>query len=326
MSDQIEIPSLDQVAVRLTDPVQEGPPDVIPGLLPKHGQLVIAGETDIGKSLVALEICSTLVVGRPLWGELEPTAKAKKILYVLGEHYNAVIQRLWAVTRLPMTNDVYLIGPEQLAFDKWLVQQGKPNIQALNKFKRWAEGVDLIVFDPLSAFVTGIDAENDNLQMRLVLDTMSLVAQSAGASCIVLAHQGKPMMDKFGNENARKSYAIRGASAIEDAATNIFYMNKADGSSSAAHGTDKVVQLVRRKYKGVAPEKYTLMRSPDTLTHTLLNSNRPFVEAKRIETQAEFTRLQMAFPEMQTVEVIRAIAALHQVSEQTVRRHLGADY
>lgn len=315
-------PSLESLGTRITDPVVEGPPDLIPGLLPRQGQLVIAGETDIGKSLVALEICSSLITGLPLWGELQPTSTAKRILYILGEHYNAVIQRLWLHTRLPMSDEVWLLGPEQIGYDKWLVAGGKPNSRAIEKFQSWAQGADLIVFDPFSAFVTGVDVENDNIQMRLVLDSMSLIAQSVGASCLVLAHQGKPQMGKDGQEYARKSYAIRGASAIEDAATNIFYMGRAEGDSqAAAKGNGLILNLKRRKYKGEAPSEYRLLRSPTTLCHTLLG-NRPFVEVQKIVAQAQVAKYKGAFPNASFPDCIKAVAVMQDMSEQTIRRYL----
>lgn len=317
------IPELEKVGTRITEPVKEGPPDLIPGLLPARGQLVIAGETDIGKTLVALEICSTLTTGNPLWGELYATKEIKRVVYILGEHYNEVLQRLWAKTLLPMTDEVWLIGPEQLGYDKWLVAQGKPNLIAVEKLIRWCKDADLIVFDPLAAFVTGIDAENDNVQMRLVLDTMSLITQAVGASCLILAHQGKPMMDKFGVEHNRKSYAIRGASAVEDAATNIFYMGKADGVSEAAASTrdNKILSLKRRKYKGTAPDEYRLVRDKNTLVHTLLG-NRPFIEVRKMEIQAKLARLQTAFPQMKNGQAINVLASVEGLSDDTIRRYL----
>jgi RecA-family ATPase len=317
------IPALSDIAIRLTDPIAEGPVDLIPGLMPSKGELVIAGETNIGKSLTALEICSSLVTGNKLWGELEPTRKVKRILYVLGEHYNEVIQRLAQHTRLPFSDEVYLIGPEQLGYDKWLVTSGKPNLQALGKFKKWAEGCDLIVWDPFSAFVTGTDAENDNIGMRLVLDSMSLVAQTVGASCLVLAHQGKPMMTRDGQEHNRKSYAIRGASAIEDAATNIFYLGKAKGESEAALrvANDLIFSLTCRKYKGLAPNEYRLLRDPLTLTHQLLG-NRPYVEVKRLAIEGQVGKL-VSKLNIGRDEAIRIIAALNDCHERTVRRDLG---
>ena len=314
------IPSLEEIGRPIIADIPEGPDDLIPGLIPSKGQCVIAGETNIGKSLTALEICSSLVTGRPLWGELVPTTRLRRILYVLGEHYIEVIQRLHRVTRLPLTDQVFIIGPEQLGFDKWLVSQGKPNLLATNKFRKWAEKCDLVVFDPLSAFVAGSgEPENDNVTMRLVLDVMSLISKSADASCLVLAHQGKPMMDKFGQEHHRKSYAIRGASAIEDAATNIFYLGKDEGS---AHTPGMILSMRCRKYKGQAPPEYRLLRDPVTLTHTLLG-NRPYAEVLKIDTNSKIARLQEANSQLEYRTAVKLVAAMEGVSEETIRRRAG---
>ena len=319
------IPRLEEVGIPITSAIPEGPGDIIPGLLPRQGQLVIAGETNVGKSLVALEICSSLITGIPLWGALEPALRARRILYVLGEHYNEVIQRLWQVTQLPMTDQVFLVGPEQVGYDKWLVTGGRPNPAAVSKFRVWAEGCDLIVFDPFSAFVTGIDVENDNATMRLVLDTMNLVAQGAGASCLILAHQGKPFIGKNGREQKRKTYAIRGASAIEDAATNIFYMgtwepeNPSDASERMPPG--RAFELRLRKYKGIAPPKYVLLRDETTLTHTIAGG-KPAKELERIVLEAKVGRIKRAYPANTWEDACRMVASADNLSEDTVRRAL----
>lgn len=320
----MELPRLEDVAVPLISPVHDGPVDLIPGLVPSAGQCIIAGQTNQGKSLLALEIVSSLITGNLLWGELRPTRTIKKALYVLGEHYREVIQRLWSVTRLPMTDQVWLLGPEELGWDKWLVVGGKPNGAAFKKFESWVKDCDLIIFDPLAAFVSGVDAENDNLQMRLVLDTMSLIAQNAGASCIILAHQGKPGMDQQGREYSRKSYAIRGASAIEDAATNIFYLAPGEKGDSdvGKHGEGQMFDLIKRKYKGEAPDRFRLLRDRNTLTHTLLG-NRPYVEVRRTQTSAKVATLQAAMPQLSFADCIQAVAAYEGLSAETVRRYLG---
>jgi RecA-family ATPase len=317
------IPALEDVAVRLNGPIKEGPPDLIAGLMPRQGQLVIAGETNTGKSLISLEMISCLTTGKPLWGELEPTKQLKKVLYVLGEHYVEVIQRLLKVTGLEMPDNVFILGPEQLMFDKWLVTRGQPNIQATQKFMKWAEGCDLIVFDPLSAFVNGVDAENDNVQMRLVLDTMSLIAQSTGASCLVLAHQGKPMMNSYGQETKRKSYAIRGASGIEDAATNIFYLERGDSGDVVAKATGgQVFELTCRKFKGAAPDKYTLLRNNESLTHRML-TGKPYAEVMKIDGRAKVARIMEHNDKIEHRTAVALVAATEGVSEETMRRRLG---
>lgn len=314
---------IEQVAIKLTDPVPDGPADIIPGLVPRAGQLVIAGETNVGKSLIALEIASSLTTGQPLWGELKPTLQARRVLYVLGEHYDAVIQRLWQKTQLPMGGEVFLLGPEALGFDKWLVTQARPNLQGISKFKKWAEGMDLIIFDPLSAFLTGGEnQENDNITMRLVLDTMSLVSQTSGAVCIVLAHQGKPMMDMRGQEHQRKSYAIRGASAVEDAATNIFYMDRGEKDPASKASGSQMFELKLRKYKGDAPDSYRLLRDQATLTHQLLG-NKAYSDVLRIDAQAKVARIQAHNEQIEYRTAIRLAAAVDGVSEETMRRRLG---
>jgi RecA-family ATPase len=314
-----------EVGEPITAPIKPGPPDLIPGLVPKNGQLVIAGETNIGKSLVALEIVSSLITGKQLWGELEPTEKLGKILYILGEHYNDVIKRLWQITDLPMTDDVRLVGPDDLGTKKWLVQNGKQNIEAIEHLTNLAKGVDLVVFDPLAAFFVGTDTENDNPGMRVVLDTMSTITQTSGASCIILAHQGKPSMGKNGEEFTRTKYAIRGASSVEDAATNIFYMGHLTGGSGAATGADasRLFSIRKRKYKGDAPDEYKLLRDRDKLTHTILG-NRPFIEARRAEVQQKYARLVTGHPEMTPKAAYKILALTENCHENTIRNYLGA--
>lgn len=317
----MDIPSLEQLAVPITAPITPGPPDIIPGFLPRQGQLVLAGETDVGKSLTALEVCSSLTTGTPLWGHLEPALRARRILYVLGEHYDEVIQRLWRKTKLPMTDQVFLLGPEKLGSDKWLMLSGRPNVPALTKFKRWAEGCDLVVFDPLAAFIVGTDVENDNNLMRILLDSMSGITQAVGASCLVLAHQGKPTMDRFGNEHTRTRYAIRGASSIEDAATNIFYLGRGRGDSESAEQlAGKVFAMTKRKYKGTAPDEYLLLRDPETLTHRILGGARPYVHARRQALAEQVAELESGGT--LRPDAMRQVAASAGLSERSVRRAL----
>lgn len=303
------VPPLETIGLRLNAPPDDGPPDIIEGLLPREGELVIAGETNIGKSLLALEICSSLSTGLPLWGQLEPKLQARKILYILGEHYAAVIQRLLQVTQLPMADTAYIIAPQQIGMtDKFLVAAGHTNTQAIEKMKVWAEGCDLVVFDPLSAFVSGVDIENDNVQMRQTLDNMSYVAQSVGAACLVLAHQGKPMMDQQGVEKRRTTYAIRGASAIEDAATNIFYFSTA-GEVKHDGGSLKTFDLTMRKYKGLAPSKYTLYRDPTRLTHSISLAGTPFTDNRKAQWREKIGRIQERHPHINHATAMSLVAA-----------------
>lgn len=325
---QNAIPSLEEIATKIDAPIAEGPPDLIPGLVPLRGMVVIAGETNIGKSSAALEICSSVITGQPLWraSSLTPTKIAKKVVYILGEHDSEVIQRLWGKLDVPMDGKAFIIGPDKLGFDKYLVASGRPNIQAVNKLKRWTEGADLVVFDPLGSFVVGADSENDNSQMRQAIELMTSITHEAGASTVILAHQGKPYIDKNGQEHARRAYAIRGASAIEDASTNIYYMSRIStlpGQMANAAEAKNCIEMYRRKYKGEAPECMRLRKDPDTLRHTLLDEDRPMVEARRQAVQAIYGQFQLAFPEASLTELVQMVAiAAKETSTRTIWRHL----
>ena len=272
-------------------------------------------------TLLALEFTSALITGNPLWGELVPSNMANKVMYVLGEHYVEQLQRQYRKTKLPMTADVRVLGPEELKFDKWLVTQGRINTPSLEKYKRWAEGVDLIVFDPLSAFISGVDAENDNIQMRLLIQTMSDLAHEAGASCLILAHKGKPSMEGA-KEYSRHSYAIRGASAIEDAATNIFYMEQGENDPSQKAAGGSIYELRKRKYKGDAPDVFRLMRDPVTLTHTMLGG-RPYSEVLKMEAQAKIARIQAGNTSIDFRTAVKLVADIEGVALETMYRRLG---
>lgn len=316
------IPRLEDIAIQLNAPVAEGPADALPGFLPRHGVMVLAGQTNVGKSLVGLETISSLVTGNPLWGTIEPTMRAKKVLYILAEHHDGVLQALYQKTQLPIIDQVFLLGPEALGWDKWLVMRGAPNLRAIEKFHKWAEGVDVIVWDPLSAFVVGEGIEQDNVTMRLVLDQMGLIANSAGAACLVLAHQGKPMMDLKGIEHARQSYAIRGASSLEDSATHIHYMAEAPDGPMQKAADGKVFEIRCRKYKGEGVALRRLLRNPDNLTHTLLGEP-PISEIQRAAAERKMSRLGAYNRDLDQRTCAKLIAAIDGVPVETIHRHLG---
>lgn len=317
------IPALEEVAVRLNSPIRPGPPDLIPGFIPRQGQVIIAGTTNVGKTLITLEIIHSVTTGEPLWGELEPAMRLKKVLYVLGEHHVEAVQRHLLKTGLKMPDEVFIVGPEQLMYDKYLVSGGKHNVQAINKFMKWVKGCDLIVFDPLSAFLTGDGGiENDNVQMRAVLETMGVIAQSVGASCLVLAHQGKPTMNQYGQETKRVSYAIRGASATEDAATNIFYMDQVSNPAIQQATGGEVFELVCRKYKGDGTPKLTLLRNKETHTHILM-SDKPFESVRKIDLRAKFARFQDDNPKFDDATIYKMIATSEGRPVDTIKRWMG---
>ena len=299
---------LESAGVPIEDPVV-APPEVIPGLLPTTGQLLIAGETDVGKSLVALEIASALLSHAPLWGALPVSTGARKALYVLGEHHTSILQGLWAKTGLPAPpRSLWVVGPHEFP-EHHLVTRGIPQVLVSAQLREWAQGCQLVVYDPLASFCRGENIENDNAQMRLLLDTMTGIANDAGAACIVLTHAGKPRRGEDGQPAPREEYRVRGASAIEDAASAVFYMEK---------GMDGFYRLQRRKYKGTQePKTYTLIRDPGTLRHTLVTN---LHDAKRLDFLQRHAYLKSR---MSPTDALRMTMEATRVPRSTADRWIG---
>jgi RecA-family ATPase len=282
---------------------------------------MIAGETEVGKSLLALEIAAGLLTGGALWGSLPVAERLTRVLYILGEHDVDTLRGLWATTELVVPpNALAVIGPDSSPAHH-LVTDGAPNPEAIQQVRAWVQGAGLVVFDPLAAFIRGVGAENDNIQMRLLVDTLTHAAQDEGAACLILSHLGKPLM-VAGKPVPRGRYATRGASATEDAATSLFYMEHVEHPAAREAA---VFRLRKRKYKGVAPEFYYLVRDPSTLRHTLLTGPRPHVEARRGMFRERLKRLQAHRPTSTPTECIELLAAIEGISRRTAFRYIDSD-
>lgn len=239
------------------EPRDPGEPELIPGLLHRHACLLITGETNIGKTLIGLELAYSLLTGTPLWGKLSPTRTLKQVTFIMGEHDKETLQTQWDLLQLPPPEGLWVIPPPA----RRLVARGDTMPGHLQLYREWCQGSDLVMFDPLGAFASGEDIENDNAQMRAVIVAMETIA-SPGA-LVTFAHMGKPTYDpKEGRYKRRETYATRGGSAIEDAVLDCFYLE---------HDPHEGGYLLRRrKYKGQAPGFYRLTRDPTTLRHTLV--------------------------------------------------------
>lgn len=257
----------------LGEPPEAGEPELIPGLLKRHARLLITGETNVGKTLVGLEIAYALLTGEPLWGSLTPSVIVKQVTYIMGEHDKEYLKSQWALLGLRAPPGFWGIPPP----GKRLVARGDTMLGHLQTYRAWCEGSGAVFFDPLGAFASGEDVENDNALMRLVIDAMGAVA--ARGALVVLAHMGKPTLNpQEGTYRRRESYATRGGSAIEDAVTDCFYMEK-DPEHDA-------FLLRRRKFKGQAPAFYRLSRDPETLRHTLLAKGLTEAEKRGLKSRA----------------------------------------
>jgi RecA-family ATPase len=76
----------------------------------------------------------------------------------------------------------------------------------------------LVVIDPLISFHS--QNENDNVEIRKVLDILTGICDVTKTACLVIHHLGKTKMDGV--------FSGRGASALADWASNILLIDKED--------------------------------------------------------------------------------------------------
>ena len=223
-------------------------------------------------SLTALEIQHSLITGEPLWGALKPNATIRRSVHFYAEHSCRTIMELYRAMQFPPTDQITFYGPEHLREMKLIISSGIRRDRAVSIYKRLAEGAGLVVFDPIAAFVQGEGAENDNAQMRHLVDSMIDIARDVGAACLVLGHQGKAQLVK-GEYRSRANYATRGASSIEDALTAVLYLNRKEGSI----GGRDLYEILPKHYKGKRTRKsFQLLRDRETLRQTLLTESLRF--------------------------------------------------
>lgn len=258
-------------------PPEPGPPDLIPGLLPRHGHLLISGETDVGKTTIALEIAMAVLTGLPLWeSPVRASQTIQRVTYIMGEHHESILQSLWRLMDFGGEPAIKIIPPH---LHRPLVVRGVTMERTIEAYVGSCQGSQLLIFDPLNAFVAGTDAENDSVPMRACLNGMESIATQVGAALLVLGHMGKPRFDqKRQKYEHRTTYASRGSSAIEDAATCCYYMVADDRDAS-------LFRLIRRKYKGEAPTFYGLRR--DTRNrHHLISGGKTRTQVSTMRSEA----------------------------------------
>ena len=258
----LEIPT----GISIDDPMPPEPAELIPGILLAHGATGIIGQKEVGKSSLALEIQNCLLTGEPLWGAIAPTKTVSKTVHFLAEHTCFNLMGLYQRMKFPhLGGRLKVYGPEHLGGHKILVSGGIRREDSLSLYKKLADGAELVVFDPLASYLQGENAENDNSTSRHVVDSMIEIAQSTGAACLILGHQGKPTFFQ-GKQIKKTIYATRGASASEDSMTAVHYLDRETGVTI---DNKSVYTLSPIHYKAVKSKPFKLLRDSVTCRNTL---------------------------------------------------------
>ena len=224
------------------------------GILPEGGGLILAGESEAGKSMLSMEISLHLAMGRQVFEGRLLVPKQRRILVLQVENPEPQVQQ--RLTRMldglgtsvddlgdsiafadPQTN-YDLMQPECVANIAEIVRQCS---------------ADVIVADPLSSF--HYLEENDNSRMRTALDNITHISRETGCAAIVIHHYGKPQQGRD------DSYRLRGASSIKDWADSVISVTR------KKHEDKQLVELRFDKVRhGPKPKPILLERNANFIS------------------------------------------------------------
>lgn len=194
----------------------ERPPEIISGGIFMEGSgMLLIGESGVGKSLLTLEIAIRLSKGLPLWDMA--VSKPYNVLFIQKENPEYTVQsRIRRICR-----GLNIISLKNITLADRKISLDLMRSVDHNNIKKLIEksGSQIVVLDPLSSYHRA--NENDNIQMRQVLNNLTDISAQTGCAWIVVHHEGKP------SDNKSTKWRFRGASSIRDwADTMIGYQHK----------------------------------------------------------------------------------------------------
>lgn len=181
-------------------------PIIADGFLPAVGSMLLSGLSGSGKSLLILEWCLLLSMGRDILDMEVPTARRVLVFSAEGDLENLKyrMNQIMQGHRITTQPNNLIFAKMDRRFD---VEKHAEDIRKMIREVK----AEVFILDPLSSFHTKM--ENDNMAMRGVMDTIRLeIAQQTGSAAIVVHHFGKGR-DQSGN----LIETSRGAQAIQDA-------------------------------------------------------------------------------------------------------------
>lgn len=203
---------------------------VIPGL--ESGDVgIVAAPGGTGKSFLLLEIAFSVALGETLLCGVTVKNAGKVRLLNFEEKEKTLRQRMIWICRnfkceFPVEN-LFVSSLSNCVFPL-LNRFGKVNTEYVDALKKQAEGMSLLILDPLRMCHQA--DENDAGVMATLMQVLKDVGESTGAGVLVAHHSSKASILN-GQGNTQQS--VRGSSALVDAARLVMTLSRpkdADGN------------------------------------------------------------------------------------------------
>ena len=177
-----------------------------------------------------IELAIHLAMGWPIWDMEIPTARRVFIFQFENTEAQEAYRLKKMLRGLEITN-----FPDNLSFSDPTIRvdMGKPQDRAKMMEIIQESGAEVIIYDPLTSLHRV--NENDNVQIRIILDNLTEINRKTGTTAIVIHHFGKP------TENSITAHRTRGASSIKDWADTLLAVTR----KKHEHKTLRLLSLSR---------------------------------------------------------------------------------
>ncbi len=224
------------------------------GILPNGGGMILAGESGEGKSLLRLELAIYLSLGWDIWNLDIP--KARKVLIIQFENTEYIeayrLRKMLGGISLDICPSNLMFSTPSTRFDVGQQTDQARLVRMIEKYQ-----ADVVIYDPLTS-LHRIN-ENDNVQMRAILDNITEVNRKTGAASIILHHYGKPSSD------SDAAHRTRGASSIKDWADTLIGVSRKKGDTIL-----RTLDFIKVR-NGPEPKPMILERSKETFLHSVVS-------------------------------------------------------
>jgi RecA-family ATPase len=192
--------------------------------------MLLAGESEIGKSLMRVEWSVLLACGLPIYGMVTPHAQTVLVFQTensLSTEKERIQRIMYGYGIESVHNRIHYA---RLSWSRSLLSK---EFRA-SAIKQIAEvGATVCFWDPLISFLPSNTNENNNVAMRAALDTITYINREHKCASIVVDHFGQP--GKKGEEIPLR-YRLRGASSKRDWADTVLAVQATARSENPGPG------------------------------------------------------------------------------------------
>jgi len=223
------------------------------GILPNGAGLLIAGESGVGKSLFRTELAIHIAMGMDYLNLKIP--KPRRVLIIQFENTERTEQYRLRRMLIGLGIDSF---PDHLCFSsptqRFDLKSKRDFQSALDLVTE--SNAEVIIWDPLTSLHSV--NENDNVQIRGILDSITQINRKTNSTSIVIHHFGKPQ------EGVADAHRTRGGSSIRDWADTLITMTR------KPHEDKTLINIGFAKVRnGPEPKKILLERDKSYFVHYL---------------------------------------------------------